>query len=485
MLQQQFLNVATRHPDHPAVVDRHGNIRTYADLLQDIEALRARLHAVGLRNGDVVVTQLGNSTGYVALLFAMASLELVHCPISLACSTAYRAKRLKQVHAAVLVTEYGTMPAGTQVPSFALRSQPPATLQAPAHQQQTGLMRMQETTGAPGALRLALWRQEHLHQEILHWVESAGLDASARYLNIHSLDSRHATDLHVFPALLTGATLYLGEAANVEETLRTLDQQRITVMSALPSHYLALAQAAEQTGIRLPALAMPLCEDPYLDEQILLQAERCLGIHIKRIYGCAEFGMILADFSPGLQLESGMRPLGNVEVTLTAIDPAYPDIGEISARCAHHGSGYYPLASDAREDDVHACGDIARRLDDGSLILMGRATDALLSTQGIQFTPAIERHIAQTLMPECVVVMVDEHDRRRACVAVQASATAADQQQKALRGLLDRLGISATITVLDKMPLTTSGKPDRTRLRRQLGTQSTGNDRIPLLKSMT
>lgn len=485
MLQQQLLRVVAHRQDHPAVVDRHGNIRTYSELLQDIERLRARLHAVGLRKGNVVATQLGNSTGYVALLFAMASLELVHCPISQACSTVHRAKRLKQVDAAVLVTEHGTMPAGTHVPSFALRSQPPATLQPPAHQQQTGLMRMQETSADTGALRLALWRQEHLHREIMQWVECAGLNASARYLNIHSLDSRLATDLHVFPALLTGATLYLGKATQVEQTLRTLVEQSITVMSARASQYLALAQAAEHCGTRLPALVMPLCDDAYLADHVLLEAERCLGIHIKRVYGCAEAGMIMANLTPGLQVGCGMRPLDSVEVTLTDLDPAYPGIGEITSRAAHRGSGYFPQAAHPKEDDVHACGDVARRLDDGSLILMGRVSDALLTTQGVQFTPAIEKHIIQALGVERVVVMVDEYDRRRACVVVQADASVADQHQAALRGLLEQVGISASLTILERIPLTPGGQPDHARLRRQLGVQGLDNDRISLLKTPT
>lgn len=485
MLQQQLLRVVAQHQNQPAVVDRNGNIRTYGQLLQDIERLRARLHAVGLRKGDVVATQLGNSTGYVALLFAMASLELVHCPISQACSTVYRARRLKQVDAAVLVTEHGTMPAGTHVPSFALRSQPPATLQPPAHQQQTGLMRMQETSGSSGAPRLTLWRQEHLHREILQWVECAKLDSSARYLNIHSLDSHHATDLHVFPALLTGATLYLGDAAHIQETLRTLDEQSITVMSALPAQYLALAQAAGQHGIRLPALAMPLCDDAYLDDHVLLEAERCLGIHIKRVYGCAEAGMIMANFNPGLQVGCGMRPLDNVEVTLTDLDPAHPGVGEITSRSAHRSSGYFPLSAYPKEDDIHACGDIGRRLDDGSLILLGRVTDALLTPQGVQFTPAIEQHIAQALVVERVVVMVDEYDRRRACVVIQAEATAAARQQATLRCLLDQLGISASITVLERIPLTPGGQPDHARLRRQLGVQGLDKERISLLQTPT
>jgi len=327
---------------------------------------------------------------------------------------------------------------------------------------------MQETSGSTGAPKLALWRQDRLYREIMHWVDSAGLDASARYLSIHTLDGGHAVDLHVFPALLTGATLYLGDATHVENTLQTLHEQRISVMSALPSQYLALAQAAQSRGIRLPALSKPFCGGAYLDDHVVLECERHLGVHLKRIYGSTEFGMVLANFAPGLQVGCGMRPVGDVEVTLKALDPAQPEVGEIIARSAHRGSGYFPPPPMPCEDQAYATGDIARRLADGSLMPMGRSTDALLTKQGTQFAPALEAQIAQAMKFERVVMLIDEQDRRRAQVVVQANIADAQERLNELSGGLDRLGINASVTVLERIPLTPTGKPDRARLRKLL-----------------
>lgn len=485
MFQRQFLSMVARHRDRPAIIDSHGKSSTYGELLHTIDSLRARLHAVGLREGDVVATLLGNSSDYVALLFAMASLGLVHCPVSLASSPDHRAMRVAQVGAAVLVTEQGTVPEDLDVPGFALHTSIPVMLKAPAWQERTGMMRMQETSGSTGTPKLALWRQDRLFREIMHWIECTGLDASARYLNIHTLDGGHAVDLHVFPALLSGATLYLGEASRIEDTLRTLDEQRISVMSALPSQYLALARIAEQRNTRLPALTQPFCGGAYLDDQVVLEAERCLGVHIKRIYGSTEFGMILANFAPGLQVSCGMRPVGDVEVTLEVLDPAQPNVGEIIARSTHRGSGYFPSLANPVEDEAYPTGDIAQRLDDGSLMPLGRANDALLTVQGTQFAPALEGRIAQALTFERVVVLVDEHDRRRGHVVVQANGILPLERQSALVALLEQLGAAAGIVVLDRIPLTPTGKPDRVRLRKLLGAQHAGKETIIHLKDLT
>lgn len=483
MFLQRFQDMVARDGHKIAVIDSKGAARTYDELLHDIEQLRGRLHAAGLREGSVVATQLGNSIDYVALLFAMASLGLVHCPISTSSSSGHRSMRIDQVRASVLITEQGFVPDGLDVPGFALCA-PPADTESPVTQVFTGLMRMQETSGSTGVPKLALWRQDRLFREIMHWVVCAGLDACDRYLNIHTLDGGHAVDLHVYPALLTGATLYLGEAGQIEDNLRILAEHRITVMSALPSQYLELAQCAQRQRVRLTALDAPFCGGAYLDDQVVLEVKRSLGVKIKRIYGSTEFGMILANFDTGLQVSCGMRPVGDVEVELEALDPAEPDVGEIIARSSHRGSGYFPLSAKPAENDAYSSGDIAHRLADGSLMLLGRSTDALLTSRGTQFAPALEGRIALTLGLERAVVLVDTQDCARAYVVVQAdAATARDLLPRAV-GLLEELGVRASIAALERIPLTPTGKPDRARLRELLSASHTAKEAFTLIKDL-
>ena len=485
MFLQRFNEVAATRPAHPAVIDGHGQLCTYGQLQQHIHLLRVRLRRAGLRTGVVVATQLDNSTGYVALLFAMASLGLIHCPISVTSSPQQRADRLTQVAAVVLITQTGGAVPEVDVPVFALLAA--ADDLAPElalAKVQAGLMRMQETSGSTGAPKLALWRQDRLYREILHWVESAGLGRDDHYLNIHSLDGGHAVDLHVFPALLTGATLYLGEADQIEANLRTLVQQRISVMSALPSQYLELACAARRLGLKAYDLANPFCGGAYLDDHVVHEASHHLGVHLKRIYGSTEFGMILANFEPDLQVSCGLRPVGDVQVQLLPIDPDQPDVGELIARSAHRGSGYFPLSLSSEEDALYSTGDIARQVPDGSLMPLGRSDDALITHEGTLFTPSLEQRIAQTLKFERVVVLVDIQDRRHAYIVLQAQPAQVRERLPALSGWLAMLGIQAGIAVLERVPLTRSGKPDRARLRSQLDACHADKDSIIYLKDL-
>ena len=84
-----------------------------------------------------------------------------------------------------------------------------------------------------------------------------------------------------------------------------------------------------------------------------------------------------------------------------------------------------------------------------------------------------------------MVVLVDEHDRRRAQVVLQASPAIAEEKRPTLVMLLEQLGVAAGIATIERIPLTPTGKPDRMRLRRLLGTRHTGMESIIHLKDLT
>lgn len=68
---------------------------------------------------------------------------------------------------------------------------------------------------------------------------------------------------------------------------------------------------------------------------------------------------------------------------------------------------------------------------------------------------------------------------------VQANGILPLERQSALVALLEQLGVAAGIVVLDRIPLTPTGKPDRVRLRKLLGAQHAGKETIIHLKDLT
>jgi yersiniabactin salicyl-AMP ligase len=88
-------------------------------------------------------------------------------------------------------------------------------------------------------------------------------------------------------------------------------------------------------------------------------------------------------------------------------------------------------------------------------------------------------------MIERVVVLVDEHDHRRAHVVLQTSIATAHEKHSALLNIQNQLGIDAGIAVLKRIPLTPTGKPDRMHLRKLLNAQHKHTETLIHLQDLT
>lgn len=83
---------AAAHPDREALVDPPNTLAlfgtspqrlTWQALQQNIDGLTLVLHQMGIRRGDIVITQLGNTWSTVACFFALTRLGAIMSPLSL------------------------------------------------------------------------------------------------------------------------------------------------------------------------------------------------------------------------------------------------------------------------------------------------------------------------------------------------------------------------------------------------------------------
>ncbi|MCM0593489.1 MAG: class I adenylate-forming enzyme family protein [Gloeotrichia echinulata DEX184] len=476
MLFQTFRGIAHSHSNKVAIITTKGEQCTYHELLQEIEAQISGLWAAGIRPGEVVSTWLDNSVSYVSLLFALAALGAVHCPISRQASQELAAHRFATVRPLLLISPDGSRPSDNAPPTLSLQQlleyQPKLEY---ARSPQTGIFRMQETSGSTGNPKLALWRQDKMLREIEHWISCAGISSNDIMFNIHTLDGGHAVDLHMFPALLCGGTLVLGDIKSPEKTLQAIAAYQATVFSALPQQYQMLVQAADATGInQLPALKLPLCGGGYLSDLIAQESYDRLGIVIKRIYGSTEFGMILANFDDTIQVGCGMYPVGDVEVRLEPLDSADPTLGEIIARSTHRGSGYFTSQGQAEdESEWHHTGDVAKQLGYQAFIPIGRLSDALTTAHGVMFAPQFEEIlVAKVPLKQVVVLPGNPKATQDHTIVVAQPASKADQVQvsEELRRIMAECGVSGSLHLVDSISMTPTGKPDKPLLRSRFST---------------
>ncbi|MEU8256945.1 class I adenylate-forming enzyme family protein [Micromonospora inaquosa] len=471
MLLTEFRSVVARRADALAVVVPDGERVSYGELSLRVDRALGWLRARGIGEGQVVATWLDNGIDYVALVFALAGSGAIHVPISRSATPEHIAWLVEQTKPALVV---GAEP----LPDVVVEQVTTAELAAGSEvigarpfAAYEGAFRLLETSGSTGKPRLVTWRQDDLLHDRRQWIAYTATTAADVLFNRHTLDVAHGCDVHLFPALLSGALLVLADpSAAPDQLLRWLEETGATVCSALPRHYELLTQAARSRSVDLSALRIPLCGGAYLSGQVVADAAEVLGIHIRRIYGSTEFGIVLGNMDDAVQDTRGMTPVTGVEIRLAPLDAAWPSIGEVLARSTHTSVGYFgdlAATSATFRDGWYHTGDVAEF--DGEYRVLGRVADLLGGSAGPVFSPGVEAALtAACPITEAAVLapLPGETEGEALVVATPAVGVEDERVRAAIRAVLDDLGVRAEIVLAATIPHTAVGKVDKPALRK-------------------
>ncbi|MEU1406925.1 class I adenylate-forming enzyme family protein [Streptomyces sp. NPDC005728] len=475
VLCQAVAGAAARRPDDVAITDVDGSEVRYGELLPLVERLAAGLHAHGVRPGDTLAFALPNSARYVGLILAAARLGARYVPLMGDFTPEETARALELARPVLLVADrphHAAADAVRTVPPAAVADSaaPPAPLPAQPH---AGLFRQLWTSGSTGFPKMMVWRQDKFVTERRRWIADTGVTADDVFYCRHPLDVAHATDLHVFAALLSGARLVLADpTAPAEDHLRRLGEQRATVTSALPSHYACLVEAARiRPDADLSALRRPLCGGAYLSPAVVREAAEVLGIRIRQIYGSTEFGIALGNMADEVQTSGAMVPVRGVGARIAPLSERVPDTGELVLRSDCTSEGYlFADEANARtfRDGEFWTGDVAQEVPGGGFRIVGRVSEVLTTPGGPVLAPVLDAEIAEACPgTEAVVLPVDpgSFTDRVVVVVRPAPQGPAEDTLKQVDAVLSGHGLDAAVHVVDAIPRTPVGKIDKPRLR--------------------
>src|SRR5215218_3653661 len=336
---------AAQRPDHPALIDVHGDVTTYAELhVQALDAA-AVLQAQGIEGGDRVALQLPPGTPFLAALHATLMLGAAVVPIDLRLKAEERAKR---THGAkVTVTEplqrTGEPDADT---NDRLDPTAPATV---VHTSGT------TADPKPVALTIGNWTWNALGSAL-----ALGLDPHDRWLC--ALPLSHVGGLAILiRSAIYGTTVVLHERFDTEAALTAIERDRVTLVSLVPTTLERLLDA----GLKAPnPLRVALIGGGPLAPVLAAQAQEA-GIPVAQTYGMTEACSQVATSLPG-EPETAGRPLTGQRVEIAEDD-------EILVA----GPTVAPGAADA-EGWLHT-GDCGTLDAQGRLVVTGRKADTIVS----------------------------------------------------------------------------------------------------------
>ncbi len=442
---------------------------TFGEVAEGAGRRAGALHAAGVRQGDVVLTLVGNRPQWVLAMAACFRQGYVVLP----CNEQLRAKdlslRLAVAQPVAVVADprnAGALEsAGWRGPTL-WEDEGPAPL--PANLAPTDPCLVTFTSGTSGEPKAVLHAQRYLDGQRLQaerWL--APTPGALVWCTAASGWSKSARNVFIAPWLRDAAALLHDARFDPAERLDVLETEAVDVLCMAPTEYRMMAERAELRP--LPALRGLVAAGEALNPEILRAWHEATGIWVRDGYGQTETGQ-LTGHEPGLAPRPGSmgRPLPGValevlegELVLTdpATDPTF-FLGYLGEAPRAAGTPWHT------GDRVHADGD-------GFLFFEGRTDDVIISA-GYRIGPfEVESAlVAHPAVAEAAVVAAPDPERGavvRAVIVLRDGFAASDalvtELQAHVKAETAPYKYPRVVDFADALPKTTSGKVRRALLR--------------------
>jgi acyl-CoA synthetase (AMP-forming)/AMP-acid ligase II len=510
----KFLEHAARwHPQAQVVTGRAGGAIDrvgYAELMQRSRRVSALLRDLDIGYGDRVATLAWNTQAHLEAWYAIMGIGAVcHTlnPRLIAMQTAAMVVRsgcriviasadlvaLAQQIAAlapsierVLVIDGPADPGqdGDSRPSVVALAEALAAVRGSAtwggfdERSPCGLCFTSGTTGAPKGVTYT-HRSSFLHTLRMLQADVLGVSAVDSVLAVVPMFHANAWGLP-FAAPAVGAKLVLpGRQTDGASLARLIATEAVTIGVGVPTVWLGLVEHLEATGGELPSLQRILVGGTPLPPALMERIEGRLGVCVQTSWGMTELsplGTMSPPHDPRRSAAMSGRPAVGVDLRLTDADGA-PLPGQRDAEGRLHVRGasviqrYFGHEASATDvDGWFDTGDLARIDARGNLIITGRAKD-LIKSGGEWINPAEIEAIIGRLPQIALVAVIGRSDpkwgeRPVLLVEVREREVISDEALlAALRGHVAPWWVPETVIRLQHMPLASTGKIDKMRLR--------------------
>jgi amino acid adenylation domain-containing protein/non-ribosomal peptide synthase protein (TIGR01720 family) len=466
-----------------AAVRYAGSTLSYVELNARANRLANRLRAMGTGPESVVGVCLPRGVDLVVALLAVLKAGGAYLPLDPDHPADRRRFMLDDAGAEILVTDQPGTDHDVRVLAIDanLSGEPdenPARELAPEHP--AYLIYTSGSTGRPKGVVIE-------HRGIvnrLRWMqETYRLDATDRVLQ----KTPATFDVSVwefFWPLVTGATLVLARPGGHRDPaylVELIDTERVTTLHFVPS---MLRAFLTEPFDGLPPLRRMICSGEALPADLVAAVHERVGCELYNLYGPTEASVDVtaARCTPGEPVTIG-KPIANTRTYVVDRDlqPAPVGVaGELLLGGVQLARGYrgrpgltaatfVPDPFGPPGARLYRTGDIARFRPDGSIEYLGR-TDHQLKIRGLRVEPGeIEARLRQHpgVLESIVDARPDATGHRRLVAYLVARSghepDTDDVRAFAARALPEYM-VPAGWVVLDRLPLTSSGKVDRTSL---------------------
>lgn len=391
---------------------------TYGELQARVEALAARLHALGLRRGDRVVVHLRKCLEEVVALFACWRLGLVAVDVHAGWTVEQLAYVAADAGAAALLVdarrarELPALPppiahaiVAADAPTGPCEPWPTPGATAPdVPLLDVDLAAIMYTSGSTGSPKGVMFTHANLLVGARSVARYTGQGPDDRLLSVLPFNFDYGLN-QLLTASLVGARVVLQPLAMPSAVAQTMVAEGVTGVGAVPPVWVPLVRYLEAAPTPLPSLRYVTNSGGALPGPILDALPRVFpGARIHLMYGLTEAFRSTALPPERFAEKRGSigRAVPNVEtfVVVPGRGPAAPgEVGELVHRGSFVTRGYWgqPERTAARirpvpelpwlgDEKLVWSGDLVRVDADGDLWFVGR-TDTMIKTMGFRVSP--------------------------------------------------------------------------------------------------
>jgi acyl-CoA synthetase (AMP-forming)/AMP-acid ligase II len=469
---------AADQPNGPAVADSATSL-TNADLLARVVAVAAQLADLGISSGDVVALRLTNRVEFVVLLFAAWRLGATITPVNPALTDVEVARQLDDSAARLLVVEGGAAGVGdVQTLSVADLASDTAIEIAPV-EDASALALLIYTSGTTGVPKGVMLDHANLDAMTAMGRDALKVVPPDRCLLILPLFHVNGIVVSVLTPLLVGASVVIADRFNPQTFFETIEKERPTFFSAVPTIYSMLAALPDDVRPDTSSVRFAVCGAAPASAELLARFEDRFGFPLVEGYGLSE-----ATCGSTINPVDGPRKAGTVgrafpgqELRILGADgkaAANGTSGEVEVRGANVMRGYLgrpeETAAVISSDGWLRTGDIGQLDDDGYLTIVGRSKEMIIRGGENIYPKEIEDVLAgDPAVLEAAVIGVPDERWGEVVVAFVQARPGATVDVDALNArcgeLLSGYKRPTAIHVLDVLPKSAVGKLDKRSLR--------------------
>lgn len=484
-------------PTTIALIER-GRTVTYGELAELVGRTAGGLLRAGVSAGDRIAVLGTSDVAATTGLLAAQLIGGVACPLDARNPMAVVSERVARLEPAALVAgpraakmasdivaegvlEAGRVgtPAGS--PSGDLAPLATAESAVAAERAEKDAAAILHTSGIVGPPRAAVLTNANLI-ETQRRIAGVGPGLTGDDTVFSVLSFAHVLGLNVclLPTMRVGATLVLQETWNPEESLDLIERHGVTHVIGVPPMWNAWAAATEDrasSGNPMASVKFGRTGASTLHARVSAAVHEAFGIELAQGYGLTETaGTVTMELNARRRPGSVGTPLAGVDVKLVedGREVERGDRGEVWIRTGSVFQGYLGDAPATAEvlisDGWCRTGDIGIQDDDETLYLVGRSKD-LINVSGFNVYPAeVEEVLELHPSVEGAVVVGEAHEISGERVIAHVKVTDPANFDPAsvidhCRERLSRYKVPASLHVVDRLPLTATGKRRRSRLR--------------------